>query len=32
MKQRPKAWLKGYLPPEVEERTRTVHAVNLLAR
>jgi hypothetical protein len=29
---RAKAWFKGWLPPEVEERTRTVHAVNLLAR
>jgi hypothetical protein len=29
---RAKAWMKGYLPPEVEERTRTVRAVNLLGR
>lgn len=29
---RAKAWFKGSLPPEIEERTRTVHAVNLLAR
>ncbi len=29
---RAKAWFKGYLPPEIEERTRTVRAVNLLAR
>lgn len=29
---RAKAWMKGYLPPEVEERMRTVRAVNLLAR
>jgi HEAT repeat protein len=29
---RAKAWFKGSLPMEIEERTRTVHAVNLLAR
>ena len=29
---RAKAWFKGSLPAEVEERTRTVHAVSLLAR
>jgi hypothetical protein len=29
---RAKAWFKGSLPSELEERTRTVHAVNLLAR
>lgn len=29
---RAKAWFKGHLPAEIEERTRTVHAVNLLAR
>ena len=29
---RAKAWLKGALPAAVEERTRTVRAVNLLAR
>jgi hypothetical protein len=29
---RAKAWFKGSLPPEIDERTRTVHAVNLLAR
>jgi hypothetical protein len=29
---RAKAWFKGSLPPEIEERTRTVHAVNLLGR
>ena len=29
---RAKAWFKGHLPPEIEERTRTVRAVNLLAR
>ncbi len=29
---RAKAWFKGYLPAEIEERTRTVRAVNLLAR
>ncbi|MFA7003901.1 MAG: HEAT repeat domain-containing protein [Verrucomicrobiia bacterium] len=29
---RAKAWFKGSLPSEIEERTRTVHAVNLLAR
>ncbi len=29
---RAKAWFKGSLPPEIEHRTRTVRAVNLLAR
>ena len=29
---RAKAWFKGHLPAEIEERTRTVHAVNLLGR
>ncbi len=29
---RAKAWLKGVLPDEAEERTRTVRAVNLMAR
>jgi len=29
---RAKAWLKGNLPEAVEERTRTVRAINLLAR
>jgi 3-isopropylmalate/(R)-2-methylmalate dehydratase large subunit len=29
---RAKAWLKGYLPDEAEERTRTVRAVNLIGR
>jgi HEAT repeat protein len=29
---RAKAWFKGSLPPEIEQRTRTVRAVNLLAR
>ena len=29
---RAKAWFKGRLPPEIEERTRTVHAVNLIGR
>jgi len=29
---RAKAWMKGYLPSQVEEQTRTVHAVNPLAR
>ncbi|MDP6545581.1 MAG: HEAT repeat domain-containing protein [Phycisphaerae bacterium] len=29
---RAKSWIKGYLPDEVEERTRTVRAVNLLGR
>lgn len=29
---RAKAWMKGYLPPEVEERMRTVRAVNLMGR
>ena len=29
---RAKAWCKGHLPPEIEERTRTVRAVNLLGR
>jgi hypothetical protein len=32
LRYRAKAWLKGRLPPEVEERHRTVRAVNLLAR
>ena len=32
LRYRAKAWLKGKLPPAVEERTRTVRAVNLLAR
>jgi HEAT repeat protein len=27
-----KAWMKGYLPDETEERTRTVHAINLIGR
>ena len=27
-----KAWLKGTLPDEAEERNRTVRAVNLLGR
>jgi hypothetical protein len=31
-KYRAKAWFKGSLPPEIEHRTRTVRAVNLLAR
>ncbi|MHC4461595.1 MAG: HEAT repeat domain-containing protein [Planctomycetota bacterium] len=31
-KYRAKAWFKGSLPPEIEERTRTVRAVNLFAR
>lgn len=31
-KYRAKAWFKGSLPPEIELRTRTVRAVNLLAR
>lgn len=31
-KYRAKAWFKGSLPSEIEERTRTVRAVNLLAR
>jgi len=31
-KYRAKAWFKGHLPSEIEERTRTVRAVNLLAR
>jgi len=31
LRYRAKAWLKGKLPPEVEERQRTVRAVNLLA-
>ncbi len=29
---RAKAWFKGHLPAEIEERTRTVRAVSLLAR
>jgi HEAT repeat protein len=29
---RAKAWLKGRLPAKVEERTRTVRSINLLAR
>jgi len=29
---RAKAWMKGYLPPEVEERMRTVRSINLLGR
>jgi hypothetical protein len=29
---RAKAWFKGHLPPEIEERTRTVRAVNLFGR
>jgi hypothetical protein len=29
---RAKAWFKGSLPPEIEQRTQTVRAVNLLAR
>ncbi len=29
---RAKAWLKGTLPDECEERTRTVHAVSLMGR
>ena len=29
---RAKAWFKGHLPLEIEERTRTVRAVNLLGR
>ncbi len=29
---RAKAWFKGHLPSEIEERTRTVRAVNLLGR
>ncbi|HID75842.1 MAG TPA: hypothetical protein EYP56_07575 [Planctomycetaceae bacterium] len=29
---RAKAWFKGHLPEEIEERTRTVRAVNLLGR
>ncbi len=29
---RAKAWFKGSLPAEIDQRTRTVHAVNLLAR
>ncbi len=29
---RAKAWFKGYLPADIEERTRTVRAVNLLGR
>ena len=29
---RAKAWMKGHLPEEVEERPRTVRAVSLMAR
>jgi hypothetical protein len=29
---RAKAWFKGHLPAEIEERTRTVRAVNLFGR
>ncbi len=29
---RAKPWFKGHLPDEIEERTRTVRAVNLLGR
>ena len=29
---RAKAWIKGHLPAQVEEQTRTVRAVNLLGR
>jgi hypothetical protein len=29
---RGKAWFKGHLPPEIEERTRTVRVLNLLGR
>lgn len=29
---RAKAWFKGHLPGEIEERTRTTRAVNLMAR
>ena len=29
---RAKAWFKGHLPDKIDERTRTVRAVNLLAR
>jgi hypothetical protein len=29
---RAKAWFKGSLPPEIEQRTQTVRAVNLLGR
>jgi hypothetical protein len=29
---RAKAWFKGHLPADIEERTRTVRAVNLLGR
>jgi hypothetical protein len=29
---RAKAWFKGSLPAEIEERTRTVRAVSLLGR
>jgi hypothetical protein len=29
---RAKAWFKGHLPDEIEERTRTARAVNLLGR
>ena len=27
-----KAWMKGWLPDEIEERTRTVRSMNLLGR
>jgi len=27
-----KAWMKGWLPDEMEERTRTVRAINLIGR
>ncbi|MCK4960232.1 MAG: hypothetical protein KAT00_12550, partial [Planctomycetes bacterium] len=27
-----KSWIKGWAPDEIEERTRTVHAINLIAR
>ena len=29
---RAKMWLKGVLPDEAEERTRTVRSINLMAR
>ena len=32
LRYRAKAWFKGYLPAEIEHRTRTVRAVNLLSR
>jgi len=32
LRYRAKAWFKGYLPAKIEERTRTVRAVNLLGR